>query len=224
MARGKTYHHGNLREVLLKAAIRLIAEIGPAAFTLREVARRAGVSHNAPYRHFRDKDDLMAAVATQGFQELTDAMLEAAGQNSNARNRLKQAGLGYIIFALRRPEHFTVMFEAPRSKNEHPDAAAAGEKAFGTLLALVKDCQDGGALPAGDTLPLALLAWTMVHGIAKLAITGRLPFRSKAEILKFAGFVIDESLPGGSSRSRPPKGKSGGTSQGTMGEGSKGIV
>jgi len=195
MARRKPYHHGNLREALLEAAIRLIAEVGPTAFTLREVARRAGVSHNAPYRHFQDKDALMAAVATQGFQELTEAMLEASDRASSTRDRLKQAGLGYITFALRRPEHFTVMFEAPRSKSDHPDAAAAGEKAFGTLLAFVKSCQDEGAFPAGDTLPFALLAWTMVHGIAKLAITGRLPFRSKAEILEFAGFVIDESLP-----------------------------
>ena len=206
MARRKPYHHVNLRGALLEAAIRLIAEVGPTAFTLREVARRAGVSHNAPYRHFQDKDDLMAAVATQGFQELTEAMLEAAGQRSDVRERLKEAGLGYVTFALRRPEHFTVMFDAPRSKKEHPEAAAAGEKAFGTLLAFVKSCQDQDGLPAGDTLTFALLAWSMVHGIAKLAITGRLPFRSNAETLKFAGFVIDESLPSGPSRSRPRKG------------------
>jgi AcrR family transcriptional regulator len=200
MARHKPYHHGNLREALLEAAIRLIAEVGPTAFTLREVARRAGVSHNAPYRHFQDKDDLIAAVATQGFQELTEAMLKAVGQKSDACERLKQAGLSYVTFALRRPEHFTVMFDAPRSKKEHPEAAAAGEKAFGTLLALVKSCQDEDALPGGDTLRFALLAWSLVHGIAKLATAGRLPFRSNAEILKFAGFVIDESLPSGPSR------------------------
>jgi Tetracyclin repressor-like, C-terminal domain len=111
----------------------------------------------------------------------------------------KQAGLGYVMFALRRPEHFTVMFEAPRSKSGRRDAAVAGEKAFDTLLAFVKSCQDGAALPAGDAMPFALLAWTMVHGIAKLAIAGRLPFRSKSEILKFAGFVIDKSLPSGPS-------------------------
>ena len=195
MARRKPYHHGNLREVLLEAAIRLIAEVGPTAFTLREVARRAGVSHNAPYRHFQDKDALLAAVATQGFQELTEAMLEAGDSGLSARDRLKQAGLAYVTFALRRPEHFRVMFEAPRSKAEHPEAGAAGEKAFATLTALVKGCQDAGELPAGDTLTFALLAWTMVHGVAKLATTGRLPFRSKAEILTFAGFVINESLP-----------------------------
>lgn len=195
MRRAKPYHHGNLREALLEAAIRLIAEVGPTAFTLREVARRARVSHNAPYRHFRNRDDLMAAVAAQGFRELTEAMVQAAGSKTDAPERLKSAGLGYVTFALRRPEHFTVMFDAPISKHKHPDSAAAAEEAFATLLGFVKNCQDGGRLPSGDLRQMALLAWTMVHGIAKLAITGRLPFHSNTEILKFANFVIDQSLP-----------------------------
>jgi len=195
MRRRKPYHHGNLREALLEAAIRLIAEVGPTAFTLREVARRAGVSHNAPYRHFRDRDDLMAAVADQGYRELTQAMLGAAASKSDALERLKSAGLGYVTFALRRPEHFTVMFDAPMSERQHSDSTEAAKQAFGTLLGLVKTSQDTGRLPAGDSHQMALLAWTMVHGIAKLAITGRLPFRSQAEILKFSEFVISQSLP-----------------------------
>src|ERR1700739_1730974 len=109
------YHHGNLRETLLRGAVRVIAEVGPAAFTLREVARRAGVSHNAPYRHFRDKDALLAAVAAQGFKELTQAMQEAGARHSNPLAKLKQSGVAYVSFAVRRPEHFTVMFDAPVS-------------------------------------------------------------------------------------------------------------
>ena len=195
MRRAKPYHHGNLREALLEAAIRLIAEVGPTAFTLREVARRAGVSHNAPYRHFRDRDDLMAAVAAQGFRELTQAMVDAAAPESDALGRLKLAGLGYVTFALRRPEHFTVMFDAPLSRRKHPESAAAAEEALRTLLGFVKDSQDAGRLPAGDLRQMALLAWTMVHGIAKLATTGRLPFPSKSGVLAFAEFVIEQSLP-----------------------------
>jgi len=195
MRRAKPYHHGNLREALLEAAIRLIAEVGPTAFTLREVARRAGVSHNAPYRHFRDRDDLLAAVAAQGFRELTRAMNEAAAAKSDVLERLEHAGLGYVTFALRRPEHFTVMFDAPVSKRKHPDSAAAGEESFATLLGFVKGCQDAGRLPSGDLRQMALLAWTMVHGIAKLAITGRLPLQSNSEVLRFAEFVIQQSLP-----------------------------
>jgi AcrR family transcriptional regulator len=193
----KPYHHDNLRETLLEAAIALIAEVGPTAFTLREVARRAGVSHNAPYRHFQSRDDLMAAVATQGFKELTQAMLEAAASRSDALERLKCAGLGYVTFALRRPEHFTVMFDAPIFDRKTPESAAAEEQAFTTLLDLVKSCQKTGQLPPGDSRQAALFAWTIVHGIAKLGITHRLPFRSSSQILKFAKYVIDQSLPVG---------------------------
>ena len=179
----------------MEAAIRLIAEVGPTAFTLREVARRAGVSHNAPYRHFQDKDDLMAAVATQGFAELTEAMLKAAEGRQNSLERLKGSGLAYINFALRRPEHFTVMFEAPVEARQTPEAEAASKLAFDTLVNFVRNCMEERTLPSGDPLQFALLAWTMVHGVAKLAITGRLPFHSRAEVLHFAEFVIAMSLP-----------------------------
>jgi AcrR family transcriptional regulator len=208
MRHPKPYHHGNLREALLKAALRLISEVGPTAFTLREVSRRAGVSHNAPYRHFRDRDELMAAVSTEGYGELTRSMQGATEHESSSVARLKQAGLAYVKFALRRPEHFTVMFDAPASKPsekvcfnpakmkiKYPEAAEAAEQSFQALMNLVAACQQEGALPAGDTKELALLAWSMVHGIAKLAITGRFPFSSRKEILRFAEYVIENSLP-----------------------------
>src|SRR5260370_18632371 len=102
MGRAKPYHHGNLREVLLESAIRLIGEVGPAGFTLRELARRAGVSHNAPYRHFRDRDDLMAAVATQGFRELTRAMRPATEDESRAFDHLKLPRLPHISLPVRK--------------------------------------------------------------------------------------------------------------------------
>jgi AcrR family transcriptional regulator len=204
MRRSKPYHHGHLREALLKAAIQLIAEVGPAGFTLREVARRAGVSHNAPYRHFPEQKHLLAAVAAQGFRELNQAMLDAVKHHRNSVGRLKRAGLAYVEFALERPEHFTVMFDAPAiSKQDDPCDADAAEQAFGTLLSLVQHCQDEGQLPAGDTHQLALLAWSMVHGIAKLATAKRLPFESKAGILKFARFVIEQSLPARAELSEP---------------------
>jgi AcrR family transcriptional regulator len=196
MKKTKPYHHGNLREALLQAAIGLIAEVGPMAFTLREVARRAGVSHNAPYRHFRDKDDLMTAVATEGYRELTTAMQDVARKQPRALDRLKHAGLAYIDFALRRPEHFAVMFDAPLAGRRHQESNQAAKQAFSALVDLVTTAQKAGELAAGDAVRFAHLAWTMVHGVAKLAITGRLPYRGRAGILKFASFVIDQSLPG----------------------------
>jgi len=195
MTQPKPYHHGNLREALLYSAIRLIREVGPTAFTLREVARRAGVSHNAPYRHFRDKADLIATVAAEGYQGLTEAMVAAATEQADVLDRLKHAGLAYIRFALHRPEHFTVMFDAPFSDQRHPDADQAAKQAFSTLVGLVKVCQQEERLVSGDPARIALLAWSMVHGVAKLAITGRLPYRTTAGVMKFAAFVIDQSLP-----------------------------
>ena len=195
MPRRKPYHHPNLRDTLLRAAIRLIARRGPAGFTLREVARRARVSHNAPYRHFHDKDALVAAVAAQGFRELNQDMVEAAAPQSSALDRLKRAGWAYVSFALRRPEHLAVMFDAPFSKLEYPECAEAGEQAFGTLLGFIEMCQREGQMPAGDSRRLALAAWSLVHGIAKLAVTERLPFPSQEEVLKFAEWAIDRSFP-----------------------------
>jgi len=190
----RPYHHGNLRDTLLQGALRTIAELGPAAFTLREVARRAGVSHNAPYRHFRDKDALLSAVAAQGFRELTAAMLEAGRKQSSALGKLKQSGVAYVAFAIRRPEHFTVMFDAPVCSNDDPEYKEASEESFNTLVTFIRNCQEEGLLPAGNTLERALYAWSLVHGIAKLAVAARLPFRSKAATIKFAKFAIDESM------------------------------
>ena len=181
----RPYHHGHLREELLSAALTLISQVGPQAFTLREVARRAGVSHNAPYRHFRDKDELLAVVALQGFERLNSAMKRSASQGTTPQERFRLCGRGYISFALRWPQHFLVMFDLPSTRDKYPKYAGAGEEAFATLLRFVVECQEAGALGSGEPEPLAFMAWSMVHGIAKLASSSHLPF-SKSGILDFA--------------------------------------
>jgi len=193
----RPYHHGNLRPALIAAAVERIAEVGPAAFTLREVARRAGISHNAPYRHFRDKDDLLAAVATQGFERLAKALDDSEKHRTPRKGpgtpleRLCASGLAYVRFALRSPEHLQVMFDWPLETGRHPELEAAGARAFGVLLRLVEQAQGHGDLPEGDPLPLACTAWSLVHGIAKLAISSRLPYRSERKALDFAREAID---------------------------------
>src|SRR3984957_4895596 len=186
-----SYHHGNLREALLQGAIRVIAEVGPAAFTLREVARRAGVSHNAPYRHFRDKDALLAAVAAQGFRELTRAMREAGERQSNALDKLKQSGMAYVDFAIRRPEHFTVMFDAPAIASKDPEYIEASQEAFNTLVNYVRSSQEEGQLRAGNTPERTLYAWSLVHGIAKIAVARRFPFQIEDPLFHLFNFAID---------------------------------
>ena len=189
MQEERPYHHGNLKQVLLDAAVQLIAETGPRGFTLREVSRRAGVSHNAPYRHFRDKDELLAAVATEGFGRLMHAMQRAAPR-ARPIDRLRGAGLAYVDFALRWPQHFAAMFDAPWDAKAYPECATAAERCFGTLLGLVRDAQAAGQLPPGGPEAFAYQAWSTVHGISKLANAGQLPWRSRAAVLRFCARAL----------------------------------
>lgn len=196
MSARRPYHHGDLQRALLQASIRLIAQAGPEGFTLREVARMAGVSHNAPYRHFRDKESLLAAVAAEGFRQLTRSLQEHSGRHRRALERLQAGGEGYVEFALRWPQHFAVMFDTPPPRERHPEYATAATQAFGVLLGHIVECQQEGSLPAGDPHKLAFVAWSLVHGIAKLAGTGRLRLNSRREVMRFARFALASSLRG----------------------------
>jgi AcrR family transcriptional regulator len=180
--RTQPYHHPNLRKTLLDAAVALIGEVGPRAFTLREVARRAGVSHNAPYRHFPSKDDLLAAVAAEGFDRLTAVMQKAMARGKSPRERLELCGCGYVDFALHWPQHFLIMFDLPHSPNDCSPAHIAGQNAFQVLLDCVAAAQQSGDLAPGELMPLAWTAWSLVHGIAKLANSGNLPLNPRATL------------------------------------------
>jgi AcrR family transcriptional regulator len=175
MLREKPYHHGNLRATLLDAAVTLIGELGPRGFTLREVARRAGVSHNAPYRHFASKGELLLAVAEEGFGRLRETMLKALEPGKTSNERLQLCGCGYVEFAMLWPHHFLVMFDMPRILPEGHEQEPTGQNAFSVLMDCIQAAQADGSLPTGDPLPLALTAWSLVHGIAKLAVSGVLP-------------------------------------------------
>ena len=174
VARRKTYHHGNLREALIEASLELIAESGPKALTLREAARRAGVSHNAPYRHFQDKDALLAAIAEEGFERLTEMMEKRIATGRTPLEWLNLCGRGYIEFALEAPAHYSVMFGAPLDVKLHPALAAAGERAFGVLLRSIEDCRAAGAIACDDVATCARVAWSLMHGIATLVYSGQL--------------------------------------------------
>jgi AcrR family transcriptional regulator len=186
----RPYHHGNLKQALLDAALDLIRTKGKEAFTLREVARLAGVSHSASYRHFRDKNDLLAAVATEGYNRLTGELVKAAEPGQSAYERFHLSGNGFILFALRNPEHFKVIFDAPR-RYDYPETSEAGERAFGTLIGHVEECQAAGILQQGNSRMLALMYLAVVVGVAKFAITGRLPFTETVDVLAFDDKVKD---------------------------------
>jgi AcrR family transcriptional regulator len=189
MAASKPYHHGNLRSALLDASLALIRKEGLHGFTLREVARRAGVSHTAPYRHFRNRDDLLAAIAEDGFNCLTAKIREAAAKRDGPFDRLQMAGIAYVQFGLDRREEFQVMFSIELDPHIHASASAAAEASFESLLALVVDCKRAGLLSRYEPRTAARIAWTQVHGITELARRRQFGFKARKEVLDFTAIA-----------------------------------
>lgn len=157
---------------MLDEALALVEERGHVAFTLREVARRIGVSHAAPYRHFADKRAVMTALAAQGSDELAARIRVAlAAAGDDLRVRFLAAGLAYVRFALDRRALFQVMFSGEKDPDD-PRAKAAEAECFGILLAFVAEAQRAEAFPPGDPLAVATPIWAMHHGLATLAAAG----------------------------------------------------
>jgi AcrR family transcriptional regulator len=174
------YHHGNLPEALRTAALALINEAGADALTLRGAAKRAGVSQAAPYRHFRNKDALLAAVAEEGFRAMAEAMQRGAGlPRGDPAGRLRALGRAYVEFATRHPAHFRVMFgRVSIDRAAHPGLREAATEAYGLLIGAIRDCQAVGVIRVGDPEELALCAWSAVHGLSMLAVDGQLGERA----------------------------------------------
>ena len=189
------YHHGNLREALIDAALQLVAEHGHLGFTFAEAARAAGVSPAAPYRHFRDREDMLAEMARRGF-ELFAVELERAWDEGRPEpiGAFGNVGRAYLDFARKRPGYYAAMFEAGISSQANPDLGQAADRAFGVLRQAAEVVQ--AKLPKDARPPalmIALHAWSMAHGIATLfsrqqAAAGKLPM-SQEDLLE-AGFLV----------------------------------
>lgn len=164
------YHHGNLKEALIAAALDLIAQKGPSGFTFAETARSAGVSPAAPYRHFRDREALIADVARAGF-ELFEADLNAAWDNGkpDPLTALENVGKAYLAFARLRPPYYSAMFEAGLPFDDNPELAHAGNRAFSVLEKATEAVY--ADLPAQNRPPARMMSlhiWSLSHGIASL--------------------------------------------------------
>lgn len=167
------YHHGDLRRALLDAALELIEAEGVGELSLRAVARRARVSHAAPYHHFADRVALVAAVAEEGFQSLRAAMLTGSRGATDPPLQLQETGIGYVRFAVEHPAHFRVMFSAELADaTGHPDLQNAAAAAYAVLVDAVVRCQEAGRVRAGDPQALSRAAWSLVHGTATLLLDG----------------------------------------------------
>src|SRR3954470_13688387 len=161
------YHHGNLREALIRAALDLIAKKGPAGFTFAEAARWAGVSPAAPYRHFRDRDELLADVARRGFEQFAIA-LERAGNGGAPEPfaAFERLGKAYLEFARKEPAYYSAMFEAGIPLDANPEYRAAGDRAFNVLRGATEALV--AIMPVKQRPPVMMMAlhiWALSHGI-----------------------------------------------------------
>lgn len=168
------YHHGNLREALVSAALDLIAEKGPAGFTFAEAARVAGVSAAAPYRHYRDREALMADVARHGFEQFADDLSAAWNDGDpDPVTALDRVGRAYLAFAGREPAYYVAMFESQLPPDTSPELAEASDRAFAVLQrASEAIC---GLLPKTGRPPVSMVSfhlWSQAHGIASLFARG----------------------------------------------------
>ncbi|MEC3920249.1 TetR/AcrR family transcriptional regulator [Nocardia sp. CDC160] len=157
MTNNKPYHHGDLRRAMLAVAVAAIDEQGPTSVSLRDLARRAGVSHAAPVHHFGDKAGLLTALATEGFDLLADYLADAVGRG------IVELGVRYVRFATDHRAHFEVMFRPDLYRADDPDVSRAGDRAYSLLAegigAEVDEAEFGSAVVA---------AWSLVHGFATL--------------------------------------------------------
>jgi AcrR family transcriptional regulator len=199
LAAKTTYHHGDLRQSLIDAAIALISEEGIGDLSLRQVARRAGVSHNAPYRHFEDKEALLAAVAEQGFQSLRAAM-ESAQQviPSDSSQRLEAIGIAYVNFALAHPAYYRLMFGDYRYNfSKYSAVAEAAQQSFMVLASAIREGQVAGIFRSADPVDMARVTWSLLHGQSMLALDNKLQVKQKEEfgtILKFSSQMLIHGL------------------------------
>ncbi|MGW4569244.1 TetR/AcrR family transcriptional regulator [Streptomyces sp. NPDC004561] len=164
---GGSYHHGDLRSACVRAALELLEEDGSAALSLRAVARRAGVSPTAPYRHYSDRDALLSAVAAEGYRELAGT-LAAAHPSPATADELAAVAVAYVRFALEHPALFRVMFAEPCDPNseERVSATAAISEYVRTIVRT--------AFPGVDPDALSTTVWALVHGLAFLHLDGKL--------------------------------------------------
>jgi AcrR family transcriptional regulator len=157
---GRPYHHGDLRRVLLEEAVASLRESGPAALSLRDLARRAGVSHAAPAHHFGDKRGLLTAVAAEGFRRLSASL----GATYEATRDVAEVGVAYVTFAVEERPYFDVMFRPDLYDPDDPDLVAARSASGGALYG-----------PAATLSEAGIAAWSLVHGLATLGLAGNLP-------------------------------------------------
>jgi AcrR family transcriptional regulator len=167
----RSYHHGDLKAALKKAALKLVRQKGPRGFSLNEASRLAGVTVAAPYRHFEDKDALLAEIICEGNAILEKEVREAASRATGLREQMLEAGMAYVRFASAHSDYFAVIFNSGLDKSKYPDVLRSARSAFGVILGLAEQAEPDPK----QAQVLAVSAWALVHGLAALISDGALP-------------------------------------------------
>lgn len=201
----RPYHHGDLRAALLIAAEAELIEKGVERFTLRGVARRAGVSHAAPAHHFRDTDAMLTALAARGFERFLASLRAQVNETWTPRERLAISGVGYILFALENPALFRLMFGSERPQSDDANLVRSAMAAFDDLVSRVGAIRGDDPMQSQEGKIDVASAWANVHGLATLLIDGRLTFlepllgSARSETLRRLverGMPTEAALPG----------------------------
>ena len=168
----KSYHHGDLKNAMIKAGADILSREGVSALTLRKVAQKAGVSHAAPYAHFTDKQALIAAISTEGYKKLYEQIAQVAEQyRSDPLRRFVEASWAYVQFALDEPDHFKVTLSGMIEKEQdYPAFVETAKQTFSLVVEIVAQCQQAGILRKGAPDLTAVSVWALIHGFVTLLL------------------------------------------------------
>ena len=176
MPKKKSYHHGDLKNALIKAGADILSKEGVSALTLRKVAQKAGVSHAAPYAHFADKQALIAAISTEGYKKLYEQIAQVAEKyQADPLRRFVEASWAYVQFALDEPDQFKVTLSGMIEKEQdYPAFVEIAKQTFNLVVDIVERCQQAGILRQGAADLTAVSVWALIHGFVTLLLENQI--------------------------------------------------
>jgi len=192
----KKYHHGDLKNALIQAGVKILAKEGVGGLSLRKVAKKAGVSHSAPYAHFPDKQSLIAAISTEGFKQLYTELDAAVSPYANdPRRQLAEGVWAYVQFAMNNTDTFNIMFsDVLEKEKDYPAYVESSRKTFERVVGIVKACQDAGVLRPAPAEIMAVSVWGQLHGIISLVLEGQVSHAvlDRFSIREIVTFAMDQ--------------------------------